>query len=399
MQTVYSVSEINRYIKLAFSKDKVLSNVWIKGELSNFKNHSSGHLYFSLKDNTSIIKCVMFKAAAGSLRFAPENGMKVLIRGSISVFDRDGIYQLYVEEMQPEGYGALYLAFEQLKKKLSFEGLFDEANKKVIPTLPKSVGIITSPTGAVIRDIINVASRRFPEMALKIFPVQVQGDVAAKQIASALNTFNKLKNVDVIIVARGGGSIEDLWAFNEEVLARAVYESTIPVISAVGHETDFTICDFVADLRAPTPSAAAELAVPDKEILIYKIASMRMRLKSELLGILDKSTAKLDKLMSSPELAKPYYMIEREREKLIWLNEKMEKSFKNVYNSNASKFIHLAGKLDALSPLKVLERGYVAISPTAGEKMLTSVEQIKVNDVVDIRFKDGIASAKVIEIK
>ena len=268
MRNILTVSELNKYIKTLFSRDMVLSGLWVKGEVSNFKNHYSGHMYFTVKDENSLIKCVMFKANASGLKFMPEDGMKVIIRGYLSVFERDGQYQLYAEEMQPDGVGSLHIAFEQLKKKLEAEGLFAASAKKRLPYLPQSIGVITSSKGSVIRDIINILSRRFYNVAIKVYPVQVQGEQAAGQISAAVRRLNELELADVIIIARGGGSLEELWAFNEEIVARSIYESRIPVISAVGHETDFTISDFVADMRAPTPSAAAELVMVLVELIL-----------------------------------------------------------------------------------------------------------------------------------
>jgi exodeoxyribonuclease VII large subunit len=264
MQQKLTVSQLTKYIKQLFSYDNLLSNVCVTGEISNFKLHSSGHMYFTLKDEHSVIKCVMFKTYNRRLRFKPEDGLKVIIRGYVSIYEAGGSYQLYPEYMEPDGLGDLYLAFEQLKQKLEREGLFSAEYKKRIPFLPARIGVITSPTGAVIRDIMNVLFRRFPNVVLKIFPVMVQGEGAGKQISRALDMINKARAADVIILARGGGSLEELWPFNEEILARSIFKSEIPVISAVGHETDFSISDFVADLRAPTPSAAAELVVPEK---------------------------------------------------------------------------------------------------------------------------------------
>lgn len=397
MQTVYSVSEINKYIKNIFAKDKILTNVLIKGEISNYKNHQSGHIYFSLKDQTSIIKCVMFRMSASQLKFVPESGMKVIINGSISVFERDGQYQLYAESMQPEGFGSLYLAFEQMKKRLSEEGLFDDSHKKKLPLLPKCVAIITSATGSVIRDILNVSARRFPEIPIKIYPVQVQGEGAAKQVACAIRKLNNLNIADVIIIARGGGSIEELWAFNEEIVARSIYESKIPIVSAIGHETDFTIADFVADLRAPTPSAAAELTFPEKDVLLYKLSTIKMRIKSSLVNNVNLSRRKLQALTSVSEFSKPYFLVSKEREKLEWLLHKKEKAFKEIYNHKAVEFSMLVGKLDALSPLKILNRGYSIVHKKDSNEIIKSVEQIVIGDKIDITFSKGKITAQVIE--
>ena len=279
---VYSVSQLNKYIKIIMDNDTFLNDINITGEITNFKAHYSGHLYFTLKDDTSTIKCVMFKGNAMYLKFKPGDGMKVVISGQVSVFERDGVYQIYCKSMIPEGVGELYIAYEQLKKKLDKEGLFDEKYKKRLPFLPNRVGVITSRTGAVIRDIINVSTRRYPNVNLLIYPASVQGVNVAKTVISGIKTFNKLNNVDVIIIARGGGSFEDLFGFNDESLAREVFNSHIPIVSAVGHETDFTICDFVSDLRAPTPSAAAELVYPQYSDIIQKITSDKNRV---MLGI------------------------------------------------------------------------------------------------------------------
>ena len=272
--TPLSVRELNLYVKDLVDRDDFLNNVYVKGEISNFKRHYTGHLYFTLKDKDSLIKCVMFKSYTSNIKFEPQDGMQVVILGQVAVYERDGVYQIYVKGMEQEGLGALYEAYEKLKAKLEAQGLFDESHKKEIPLLPKAIGVVTSKTGAVIKDIINVTTRRFPNVVIKLYPSAVQGVGAAETIVEGIKYFNKAKNVDTIIIARGGGSLEDLWPFNEEITAHAIYESEIPIISAVGHETDFTIADFVADLRAPTPSAAGELAVPDLEELKWKIQNI-----------------------------------------------------------------------------------------------------------------------------
>ena len=274
---IFNVSEVNKYIKMLMDSDPLLTNISIRGEITNFKAHYTGHLYFTLKDENATIKCVMFKGNAQFLKFKPADGMKVVIQGQISAFERDGVYQIYCKSMSPEGLGDLYLAYEQLKEKLSKEGLFDDVHKKTIPFLPQRVGVITSRTGAVIRDIINVSTRRYPNVNILLYPVAVQGVNVASTVIGGINTFNKLDNVDVIIIARGGGSFEDLFGFNDEGIARAVFASHIPVVSAVGHETDFSICDFVADLRAPTPSAAAELVYPEYSEIVSRIATDKNR--------------------------------------------------------------------------------------------------------------------------
>ena len=304
-----TVSALNRYIKNLIDNDEILNMVYIRGEISNFKAHYTGHMYFTLKDESSLIKCVMFKTYTSNLNFAPKDGMSVVILGSVSAYERDGIYQIYVKGMEIDGVGALYAEYEKLKEKLASEGLFDEKYKKKIPMLPRSIGVVTSKTGAVIRDIINVTTRRFPQVNIKLHPAAVQGKGAAETIVKAIKYFNEVRNVDVIIVARGGGSLEDLWPFNEEITARAIFESEIPVISAVGHETDFTIADFVADLRAPTPSAAGELAVPELSDLKWKINNSRQRLSASLNKKVEIMRNKYNGLRNSRVLKNPYDLI------------------------------------------------------------------------------------------
>ncbi len=294
-----TVTELNRYVKEKVAEDEYLSSVYVKGEISNFKHHYTGHMYFTLKDENSLIKCVMFKSQTATLTFVPKDGMKVLVLGSVAVYERDGIYQIYCKAMQEDGIGSLYIAYEKLKKKLELEGLFDESHKKKIPFMPKIIGVLTSNTGAVIRDIINVSTRRNPNVYIRLLPVPVQGEGASQKISKAIKIMNEKKLADVIILARGGGSLEDLWPFNEEIVARSIYESEIPVISAVGHETDFTIADFVADLRAPTPSAAAELAVTDISELQYDINLYQRRMKIALKRKTEIMRLKYEKLINS----------------------------------------------------------------------------------------------------
>ena len=327
MEKIYSVSDINNYIKQIVSNDGILSGLSIRGEISNFKHHYTGHMYFTIKDQNSVLKCVMFKSHASLLRFAPQNGEKVIVSGYISVFERDGQYQLYASDMQPDGVGALHLAYEQLKNKLQKEGLFDTDTKKKIPILPRCIGVVTSSTGSVIRDIINVTYRRHSNMRIMLYPVAVQGLQAAGQIAAAISKLNELKQVDVIIVARGGGSLEELWAFNEEIVARSIHASDIPVISAVGHETDFTICDFVADMRAPTPSAAAELAVPDIEVLLYKLQNYNIRMKTSLVNKLAACRNQLQKVNSRNVFRQPYDKVNQYRLRL-------DNDLKHLYKSS-----------------------------------------------------------------
>ncbi len=389
MQKILSVSELNRYIKQIVSTDHVLSGLWIKGEISNFKSHYSGHMYFTLKDETSLLKCVMFKGNASLLRFIPESGMKVIIRGYISVFERDGQYQLYAEEMQPDGLGNLHLAFEQLKKKLQEEGLFDERFKKKLPYLPKCIGVVTSPTGAVIRDICNVLGRRFGNIEVKVYGVAVQGELAPKQIARAVKKFNELNCVDLIIVARGGGSLEELWAFNEEVVARSIFESQIPVISAVGHETDFTIADFAADLRAPTPSAAAEIAVPEKKMLERKLTELSVRLETSLVKNLNLKRDKLTKLTQSFAFKQPYNRVYQERMRLDQLNKYLNRGITANVEQAASRLSLLAGKLDAMSPLGTISRGYSIVKKASDKSIIKSIKNVCEGEEVEINVIDG----------
>lgn len=397
MKYVLTVSEINRYIREIISKDLVLSNLWVKGEISNYKYHYSGHLYFTLKDEKSLLKCVMFKTHAQNLKFMPENGMKVIIHGYVSIFERDGQYQLYAEDMQPDGIGNLHVAFEQLKKKLMDEGLFEQDRKKKIPLLPDSIGVVTSVTGAAIRDIINVLGRRYPNFRLKIFPVQVQGEGAARQIAAAVRKLNELKCVDVIILARGGGSIEELWAFNEEVVARSIYESEIPVISAVGHETDFTIADFTADLRAPTPSAAAELVLPEKQLLRYRINNMRSRIETAVNRRLSMNRMRCEKLKDSVSFRQPYNMIYQNRMRLDVLNKYLRKALAMKTGNLEMRISALTGKLDSLSPLKVLSRGYGIVKMKETGVIVKSKEAVKQGDELQITVEDGMFECVVTE--
>ena len=388
-----SVTDLNKYIKDKIDKDEVLNNVLVKGEISNYKHHYTGHLYFTLKDENSLIKCIMFKGYAANLKFEPKDGMKVTILGSVSVFERDGVYQIYVKAMQEDGIGSLYKAYEEMKAKLEKEGLFDQSHKKKIPLMPKCIGVLTSNTGAVIRDIINVSTRRNPNVYIKLLPVPVQGEGAAEKIVDAINLMNEKKLADVIIVARGGGSLEDLWPFNEEIVARAIYNSELPVISAVGHETHFTIADFVADLRAPTPSAAAELAVPNILDLKIKLEAYNNRYKLALKKKVEFMKLRYEKCMNSRVFKEPLQKI---NEKYILLDMKVksiQNSISNIYNTKKTNMIKHIAKLDALSPLKTLTRGY-SIVQTNG-KIVKSINQIKKDDEIDIKLIDGNAKAKV----
>jgi len=399
IKNVLTVSELNRYLKDLISKDSVLSGLWVKGEISNFKSHYSGHFYFTLKDEKSVLRCVMFRSRAATLPFMPEDGMKVLIGGYISVFERDGQYQLYVEEMQPDGVGALYIAFEELKKKLKNEGLFDPARKKKLPYMPGSIGVVTSSTGAVIRDIINVLSRRFYHVNIKLYPVQVQGEQAAGQIAAAIKRLNQLGNVDVIIVARGGGSLEELWAFNEEIVARTIYESKIPVISAVGHETDFTISDFVADVRAPTPSAAAELVMPERTVVENMLDNLKMRLRNAVVKKTGMERLKLKRLCESVAFRQPYNKIYQERMMLDVQKRYMQKALAALYTQNRNRLSLLAARLDTLSPLSSLARGYSIIRLEKDNTLVKSINDVRKGDKIEVILKDGILGCNVDEIK
>ncbi len=389
-----SVTELNKYVKDKVAEDEYLNSVLVKGEISNFKHHYTGHMYFTLKDENSLIKCVMFKTSTATLNFAPKDGMKVIVLGSVGVYERDGVYQIYCKAMQEDGMGNLYTAFEELKKKLALEGLFDEAHKKPIPFMPKIIGVLTSNTGAVIRDIINVSTRRNPNVYIRLLPVPVQGEGAGIKIANAIRLMNEEKLADVIIVARGGGSLEDLWPFNEEVVARAIYDSELPVISAVGHETDFTIADFVADLRAPTPSAAAELAVADVEDLEYSINLCQRRLKMALKRKTEVMRLRYEKCISSRVYKEPF-------EKVNDYYLEIERIIKTLENSCIKKIkdsridaTKLISKLDALSPLKTLTRGYT-LAEVDG-KVVTKKEQMKKDLEFDLNFQDGKIHAKVL---
>lgn len=388
MDKVYSVSQLNKYIKMIFDKETFLNNVNIRGEITNFKAHYTGHFYFTLKDDTSTIKCVMFKSYASLVKFRPADGMKVVINGQVSVFERDGNYQIYCKSMTPEGLGELYLAYEQLKEKLTKEGLFNEEYKKKIPFLPSRVGVITSKTGAVVKDIINVTTRRYTNVNLLIYPAAVQGVNVASTVIAGLDTFNKLNNVDVIIIARGGGSFEDLFGFNDENLARKIFESKIPVISAVGHETDFTICDFVSDLRAPTPSAAAELVYPQYSDIITKISINKNRV---ILGMQNYILRKKEyvKRIKAAKLEKvPLDMINKNR----MLIDNSIKNSSNMLGLKVEKYksrcMQLIAKLDALSPLKTLSRGYSVVQNTSGQ-VVKSIKNVKKDDKLNLTLTDG----------
>ena len=389
-----TVTQLNKYLKDRFDEDENLNAILVKGEISNFKNHYTGHLYFTLKDENSLIKCIMFKSYAEKLNFKPKDGMKVMVFGTVSVFERDGVYQIYAKSMMEDGIGDLHEQFEQLKAKLEKEGLFEQSHKKAIPLYPKVVGVLTSQTGAVIRDVINVSTRRNPNVYIKLLPVPVQGPGAAEQIADKIRIMNEKKLADVLIIGRGGGSLEDLWPFNEEIVARAIYDSEIPIISAVGHETDFTIADFVADLRAPTPSAAAELAVPDIFEVKQKIINYQDRSKLALKKKIEIMKLRFEKIMKSRIFTDPMRKIMDDSIILDDYMKRLENAMKEIKTENKNKYIELVTKLDSISPLKTLTRGY-SLTEKDGQ-IIKSASQIDKGDIIIIKFSDGEKNAKVL---
>ena len=390
---VHSVSEINRYLKNLIAGESPLQNMLVRGEISNFKQYPSGHCYFTLKDKASALKCVMFRSFAQHLRFLPSNGQQVIAGGSLAVYERDGVYQLYAESLVPEGTGDLALAFEQLKEKLSAEGLFDEVHKKPLPRFPKRIGVVTSLAGAVLRDIYHVSSRRWPMVQLVLYPVQVQGEGAAKQIAEAIAFFNRSCPVDTLIVGRGGGSMEDLQAFNEESVVRAVFASKIPVISAVGHETDFTLIDFVSDKRAATPSQAAELAVPDRAELQRYVQLLSSRLRKVTENYLEERREKLWHLMQRPALKEPQKLLAARRQRLDMAVLKLQQNARSALTERQHSLEVAMEKLEILSPVQVLRRGYGLVEQEG--HVLTSVKEAKVGSSIKITLKDGSLSARV----
>lgn len=392
---ILTVSQLNFYVKSVLDSDPRLNYVFLCGEISNLTDHyRSGHIYLSLKDNKSVIRAVMFAGNARNLKFKPMEGMKVICRGRVTLYEATGQYQYYIEDMQPDGIGALYQAYEQLKEKLQSKGLFDQSHKKPIPYCPKTIGVITSPTGAAVQDIKNILTRRFPSVNIILCPVLVQGDNAAPQLIDAVNKLNEFDLCDTIIIGRGGGSIEDLWAFNDENLAYAIYNSHIPVISAVGHETDFTICDFVSDLRAPTPSAGAELAVPDRNEILQNLDAQRQYLSSlmdkkliENNNIVSELTTKLLSLSPDDKIAKLY-------NELDFLSQKYENNSNRIFQNTANKIELLATKLESLNPVSILKRGYSVV--TNNDKTVTSVKDVKNGDTLAINVTDGKIISKVI---
>jgi len=428
-----TVQALTKYIKRKFDRDPHLSNLFVRGEISNFKRHSSGHMYFTLKDEKARILSVMFSSNNQSMKFRPENGMNVLIRGDVSVYESGGQYQIYVKEMQPDGIGELYLAYEQLKEKLEKAGYFDQGRKRVIPKFPKRIAVVTSPTGAAIRDIITTIKRRYPIGEILIFPALVQGEQAAGSIAGAMKKVNDLGDIDVLIIGRGGGSIEELWAFNEEIVAQAIVESKVPVISAVGHETDFTIADFVADLRAPTPTAAGELAVPHVDDLLERIMNRRLRLIKSFKAKLQSERSRLNSLMKSYALRNPRNLYQQkietvdrltdqlqknislhvrqnhdqltrlhsrlqrvhpsqlitiQHERVLFMKTRVEKQFKQVLKEKKNRFSSSLSTLHALSPLKVMDRGYSLVYQDEGT-LIKSSKQVKAGDHLEINVRDG----------
>ena len=389
-----TVAQVNEYVKCLIEEEMLLQDIYVCGEVSNFKKHSSGHFYFTLKDSSSEIRAVMFRSYAQKVKFNIENGLKVIVRARVGVFESAGMYQLYVNTMQPEGMGALHLAFEQLKSKLLKEGLFDEAHKRPIPKFPKRIGIITSPTGAAVRDIINIATRRYNLASLILFPSLVQGEEAAGQLISGIDYFNITESVDVIIIGRGGGSIEDLWAFNDEYLARAIYNSKIPVISAVGHEIDFTICDFVADLRAPTPSAAAELATPNLADIAAKINGFKSRSILAISSLIEEYKTRLEYISSSKVFKSPISMLEIPKLRLSGAKKGLISTFTRAVMTKRNDFSQKVAKINALNPLSILSRGYATVTSDEG-KTIKSINDIEKNSKISIRFLDGSAQATI----
>lgn len=393
---ILTVTQLNTYAKSVIEQEATLSNVFVMGEISNFVDHyRSGHLYMSIKDNQSVISAVMFAGNASRLKFKPENGMSVIIRGRVSIYERDGRYQLYIDDMQPDGVGALAIAFEQMKEKLSKAGLFDAEHKMPIPEIPEKIGVISSPTGAAVQDVLNVLGRRFPVSEIIFAGVQVQGDSAAPTIIDAIKRLNNT-DVDIIIIARGGGSAEDLWPFNDEKLAYAIYDSQIPIISGVGHETDFTICDFVADLRAPTPSAAAELAVPDIREQKNYVSALKTALDNAIETDIKEKQYNLEQLTKSSVLKNPEKIIENCELYLDTIITKININFKDIFTKCSSDFAMLCSKLDSLSPLKVLARGYSIAKKD--ENIIVNSKDLSVGDSISIQFADGNVKAEITEV-
>ena len=392
-----SVTQLNEYLKMLLDGDRVLSNVFVRGEISNFKLYSSGHAYFTLKDDAGQLKSVMFRSYFSRMAFLPEDGMRVIAHGRVSVYESSGQYQLYVDDLQPDGAGSLAMRFEQLKRKLAAEGLFDESRKRPLPPMPRRIGVITSPSGAAVHDIINVLGRRFPAAEMILYPSEVQGTQAPSQLISGVEFFSMTGLVDVIILGRGGGSAEDLWAFNDEYLARAVASCSIPIISAVGHESDFTICDFVADRRAPTPSAAAEIAVPDMGEILRGLASVGAGLQTSMQKLIVQEKRILNQITQSRVFSRPEQMLDGFRQRLDEGEAELTRAVEQTLLQKRQSTAALAGKLQALNPLSILSRGYATVSREG--TTITSIKQINDKDTLDIRMADGSVRATVSQRK
>lgn len=385
----YTVSELTQYVKELLENDGVLSSVLVTGEISNFTHHSSGHMYFTVKDSNSRLKCVMFRFRSQHLRFTPRGGMKVLLQGRLSVYEKSGEYQLYVENMHPDGVGALHLAYTQLKDKLEAEGLFAAELKKQPPMMPRRIGVVTSPTGAALRDIITTIHARLPSAHIVIAPAIVQGGQAAASIAQAIENLNLLEDVDVVIVGRGGGSIEELWAFNEEVVARAIAQSVVPVVSAVGHETDYTIADFVADVRVPTPTAAGQFVVPARDDLYQQLERLDVRMDRGLSSCISERADLLAGFMGRLDKASPQRQIEQRIQEVDNLSNLLHYFMENSYQKAASAYEGVYNQLQALSPLKVIHRGYTVTRLVLGEKLVTQAADLSPNEQIEVLFQDG----------
>lgn len=395
---VLTITQVNEYIRAMMDSDALLTGIAVRGEISNYKVYPSGHHYFTLKDDSAALKCVMFRGNATRLRFRPDNGMQVIAMGKISVYPRDGAYQLYCTRIVLDGIGDLYAAFEQLKAKLSSEGLFDPSHKKPIPRFPKTIGIVTSSAGAAVHDMLRILNKRYPLTKIRLLPVRVQGQEAPGEIAAAIGYANHFRLADLLIVGRGGGSIEDLWAFNDERVAYAIYNSQIPVISAVGHEPDVTISDFVADLRAATPSNAAELAVPDQDALRQSLDSITNAMATALQRQLKACKQQLNLLAASPSLQSPESYLQQRKNSLQLLQERFFAAQNQIINRHHQKFLTYAAKLDALSPLKVLTRGYAMVQTEQGS-VVRSVQQLNENQSIHITLHDGTVDATVTQVK
>ena len=398
IQNALSITQVNEYIRAMMDGDRLLSNIAVRGEISNYKVYPSGHHYFTLKDAEGALKCVMFRGNTARLKFRPDNGMQIVAIGRISVYPRDGAYQLYCNALMLDGVGDLYAAFEQLKAKLSVEGLFDPSHKKTIPKFPQKIGIVTSSAGAAVHDMLRILRKRYPLVKVLLLPVRVQGVEAPPEIAAAIRYANHHNLADVLIVGRGGGSIEDLWAFNDEIVAHAIYDSDIPVISAVGHEPDVTISDFVADLRAATPSNAAELAVPDQEALQQSLDSALSAISTALDRQLKSARRQLQILSSSPALQGPAVYLNQRKKDVDALKNRLISAQNRILSAQKQRFTAYTAKLDAMSPLKVLSRGY-AMTQNEGREVVRSVKQIAAGDIINIRLQDGTITADVTHIK